>query len=121
MVFSGYFYFLREAGLKVSLDEWMTLIEALDKGLAYSNLERFFYLSRSILVKSEADYDMYGRLFSAYFENAVTEIDVPDEMWDFLSKPIDQMPYDKEEVDERTNLTYKELEELFEKRLEEQK
>lgn len=121
MVFSGFFYFLRNAGLKVSLDEWMTLMEALDKGLAHSNLERFYYLSRSILIKSEADYDMYGKLFSAYFESAVTCGEIPEELWGFLSKPIEQMPYDKEEVDERTNLSYEGLEELLERRLEEQK
>ncbi len=121
MTFSNFFYFLREAGLKVSLDEWMTLMEALDMGLAYSSLERFYYLSRSILIKSEADYDMYGKLFSAYFESAVTCGEIPEELWGFLSAPIEQMPYDKEEVDERTNLSYEELEELLEKRLEEQK
>ena len=121
MVFSDYFYFLRDSGLKVSLDEWMTLLEALDKDLACSSLERFYYLSRSILVKTEADYDMYGRLFSAYFEAAAVSEEIPDEIFDFLSRPIDQMPYDKDEVDERTNLDFEELEELFRKRLEEQK
>ena len=121
MVFSDYFYFLRDSGLQVSLDEWMTLLEALDKDLACSSLERFYYLSRSILVKSEADYDMYGRLFSAYFEAAAVSEEIPDEIFDFLSRPIDQMPYDKDEVDERTNLDFEELEELFKKRLEEQK
>lgn len=121
MVFSGFFYFLREAGLKVSLDEWMTLMEALDKGLACSSLQRFYYLSRAVLIKSEADYDMYGKLFSAYFEAAVSTGEIPEELWGFLSKPIDQVGFDKDEVDERTNLDYEQLEELLEKRLEEQK
>lgn len=121
MVFSDFFYFLREAGLKVSLDEWMTLIEALDKGLACSSLKRFYYLSRAILIKSEADYDMYGKLFSAYFEAVAETEEIPEELWGFLSNPIEQVAYDKDEVDARTNLDYEELEELFEKRLEEQK
>lgn len=121
MVFTGFFYFLREAGLKVSLDEWMTLTEALDKGLACSSLNRFYYLSRSILIKSEADYDMYGRLFSAYFEAAVSSREIPDELWGFLSSPIEQMPYDKDEVDARTDLDYEQLQQLLEKRLDEQK
>ena len=32
-MFLKFFYLLRERGLKVSLNEWMMLIEALDKGL----------------------------------------------------------------------------------------
>lgn len=121
MVFSGFFYFLREAGIKVSLDEWMTLIEALDKGLAQSSLRRFYFLSRSILIKSEADYDIYGKLFTSYFEAAVSCEEIPEELWGFLSAPIEQMPYDKAEVDERTNFNFEQLEALLKNRLEEQK
>ncbi|MEE0772364.1 MAG: VWA domain-containing protein [Anaerovoracaceae bacterium] len=121
MVFSGFFYFLRESGLKVSLDEWMTLMEALDKGLAGSSLNRFFYLSRAVLIKSEGDYDTYGRLFSAYFQGVSEAGGIPDQLWDFLSSPIEQMPYDKGEVDARTDLDYQELQELLEIRLQEQK
>lgn len=32
-------------------------MEALDKGLAHSNFTDFYYLCKTVLVKSEADYD----------------------------------------------------------------
>ncbi len=40
-MFIEFFYLLRSRGLNVSLNEWMTLIEALDKGLCYSNFSNF--------------------------------------------------------------------------------
>ena len=52
-MFTDFFYRLREAGLKVSLGEWLTLQEALSRGLHNSSLTDFYYLSRMILVKSE--------------------------------------------------------------------
>ena len=56
-MFTSFFYLLRARGLKVSLNEWMSLIEALDKGLHHSSFTGFYYLCRAILVKSEADFD----------------------------------------------------------------
>lgn len=121
MAFSEFFYRLREAGLKVSLDEWMTLMEALDQGLVDSNIRKFYYLSRCILVKSEADYDLYDQIFRAYFGTGAAEAGIPDYLFSYLRTPMEQMPYDKEEVDERTTLSHDELEELLAQRLAEQK
>ena len=56
-MFQHFFYTLQEFGLKVTLGEWLTLQEALDKGLANSSLTDFYYLARMILVKSETDYE----------------------------------------------------------------
>src|SRR5699024_12375727 len=44
---------LRRGGLKVSLTEWMSLMEALDKGLHRSSFTGFYYLCRCLLVRSE--------------------------------------------------------------------
>ena len=54
-MFLEFFYLLRAKGLEVSINEWMALVEALDKGLAKSSLTSFYYLCRSILIKSETD------------------------------------------------------------------
>ena len=62
-MFTSFFYLLRDRGLDVSLNEWLTLMEALDKGLAYSSFTSFYYLSRSILVKSETDFDKFDGAF----------------------------------------------------------
>ena len=121
MAFSQFFYQLRKAGIKVSLDEWMTLMEALDKGLADSNLRKFYELSRCILVKSEADYDAYEQAFRAYFGASMADAEIPGYLWAYLHTPMEQMPYDQDEADERTTLSHEELENLLEKRLMEQK
>ena len=60
-MFTDFLYLLRRSGLKVSLTEWMTLMEALDKGLHGSSFTGFYHLCRSLLVKSEADFDRFDR------------------------------------------------------------
>ena len=50
-MFIEFFYLLRKRGLKVSLNEWMALMEALNQGLAQSSLTSFYYLCRAVLIK----------------------------------------------------------------------
>jgi uncharacterized protein with von Willebrand factor type A (vWA) domain len=78
----GFFFTLREAGLKVSLSELLTLLEALSKHVAIFSLDDFYYLSRATLVKDETQFDRFDRAFAAYFkgvEGALQKIegDVP--------------------------------------------
>ena len=54
-MFLEFFYLLRAKGLSISLDEWLCLIKALDKGLAMNSLMEFYYLCSNILVKTESD------------------------------------------------------------------
>ena len=72
-MFTSFFYLLRARGLKVSLNEWMSLIEALDKGLHNSSFTGFYYLARAILVKSEADFDKFDGAFLEYFKDMRSE------------------------------------------------
>ncbi|MGA7269148.1 MAG: VWA domain-containing protein, partial [Aestuariivirga sp.] len=44
---------LRQAGVPVSLTEYLLLVESLDRGLAGHSTEEFYYLSRAALVKDE--------------------------------------------------------------------
>ena len=37
-MFAAFFYLLRQRGLDVSLNEWMTLLEGMEKGLHHSTL-----------------------------------------------------------------------------------
>lgn len=55
-MFSKFFYTLKDKGLEVSLSEWLTLQDALQKGLCHSSLTEFYYLARMILVKSETEF-----------------------------------------------------------------
>ena len=84
-MFLEFFYLLRAKGLEVSINEWMTLIEALDKGLAGSSLLGFYHLCRSILIKSESEYDKFDSVFAEYFKGVETPDDLPEEFWKWLS------------------------------------
>ena len=66
-MFTAFFYLLRAKGLKVSLNEWLTLMEALDKGLAYSSFTSFYYLAKSVLVNSESEFDNFDGAFLEFF------------------------------------------------------
>lgn len=83
-MFLGFFNLLRSYGLKVSLNEWMTLMEALVKDLGDSTLTGFYHLCRCILVKSEADYDILDRVFAMYFKNVKEFEELPQQIWDWL-------------------------------------
>ena len=63
-MFIKFFDSLRAKGLRVTLGEWLTLQEALDKGLCGSSLTQFYYVARMILVKSETDFDKYDMAFA---------------------------------------------------------
>ena len=52
-MFAAFFYLLRQRGLHVSLNEWMTLLEGMEKGLHHSTLTGFYHLCRAIVVKNE--------------------------------------------------------------------
>lgn len=86
-MFTDYFYYLREHGMDVSLSEWLSLIEALDKGLCRNGITEFYYVSRMILAKSEADYDKYDALFNEYFKGIhLVDDDISDQMMKWLDK-----------------------------------
>ena len=83
-MFLQFFYLLRARGLEVSINEWMTLVEALDKGLAKSSLMGFYQLCRSILIKTESEYDKFDQIFAEYFQGIETPEDLPEEFWRWL-------------------------------------
>ncbi len=68
-MFVDFLYELKRSGVPVSLTEWMTLMEALNKGLACSSLDSFYYLARAVLVKSETYFDNYDQAFYNFFNN----------------------------------------------------
>ncbi|NQV45883.1 MAG: VWA domain-containing protein [Rhodospirillales bacterium] len=83
-MFSRFFLDLRGAGVPVSLGEYLTLIEAVEQGLADYQVEDFYYLSRSCLVKDERHIDRFDQVFGAVFKgleslNDGIEADIPEE------------------------------------------
>lgn len=66
-MFLDYFLFLRRNNFPVSIPAYLTLLEALDRGLVTYNVEDFYFLSRAIFVKNEQFLDRYDVLFGQYF------------------------------------------------------
>lgn len=59
---------LRAAGIPASLTEFLTLLEALQRGVIPSRIDAFYQLARTILVKDERHYDRFDRAFGAFFD-----------------------------------------------------
>ena len=91
-MFVEFFYYLKDR-LPVSITEYMTLVEALDKGLI-KNMVEFYYIGRYILCKNEHQFDVYDIAFANFFKDA--NLKFPDEIksqiWDWLEK---KMPFDE--------------------------
>src|SRR5262245_45346011 len=68
-----FFLQLKQGGLPVSVREFLTLLEALDKRVISGGIDDFYYLSRTCLVKGESNYDKFDRVFGAYFKG-ITEL-----------------------------------------------
>ncbi len=85
-MFTQFFYTCKAKGLNVSLGEWLTLHEALDKGLAGGSLTQFYYLARMILVKSETEFDKFDQAFEECFKGIRTENEITAQMLRWLDK-----------------------------------
>ena len=66
-MFHTFFSELRRANVPVSIREYLTLLEALDKGVAQQSMDNFYYLSRTALVKDERDLDKFDQVFGHVF------------------------------------------------------
>ena len=124
-MFIKFFETLREKGLRVTLGEWLTLQEALDKGLCGSSLTGFYHTARMILVKSETDFDKYDMAFDECFRAAQRDTEVGKEMLRWLDKS-DMMELAHEEARNHMNqmedlqIDKEDVEEKFRQRLKDQ-
>ena len=64
-------------------------MRGLAMGLVPTGLDQFYAVARSILVKSEAYFDQYDQAFAAMFKGIETPVEIDDEVWDWLSNPLD--------------------------------
>ena len=121
-MFEDFLYLLRRNGLKVSLTEWMALMEALHKGLHGASFTGFYHLCRCLLVKSEADFDAFDRTFLEYFKDVPFQQEVSQELLDWLDKPNAPMgEYDEQQAELNETLSTLEIEQLFAERKHEQR
>jgi len=63
-----FFFTLKEAKVPVTIRELLDLLKALEQGLVYSNMNDFYLLSRTVLVKDEKHFDKFDRAFASYFD-----------------------------------------------------
>lgn len=121
-MFVEFFLKLREARVPVSLREYLTLLEAVDAGVADMNVDHFYFLSRAALVKDERNFDKFDRVFGAYFKGIEFLADalfseIPDE---WLRREIEKTlsPEERALLDK---LGWDKLMETLKERLAEQK
>ena len=113
---------LREAGIKASFKEHLTLLEALDKDVIDQTPEAFYYLSRATFVKDEGLLDRFDQVFNKVFKGLLTDygqkpVDVPE---DWL-KAVAEKFLSPEEMEAIKALgSWEEIMETLKKRLEEQ-
>jgi uncharacterized protein with von Willebrand factor type A (vWA) domain len=62
-----YFETLRRYGVPVTLGEFLDLLEALKTSTVFADREKFYFLSRTILVKDEKHFDKFDRAVDAFF------------------------------------------------------
>tara|TARA_B100001248_G_scaffold191515_1_gene146679 strand:- start:3861 stop:5045 length:1185 start_codon:yes stop_codon:yes gene_type:complete len=125
-MFIQFFENLRKSGVPVSLREYLTFLEALSKNLATYEIENFYILGRTIMVKDERHLDRFDRAFSYTF-NGLEEVSLQDIInirelpQDWLMK-LAEKHLSKQEMKEINSLGgFEKLMETLKKRLEEQK
>ena len=118
-----FFTALREAKVPVSLREYLILLGALERDLAGKDVEAFYFLSRTALVKDEAHLDRFDRVFSTVFKGlqslgeAVEPTAIPEE---WLRRLADKYLTEAEKAELKA-LGWDALFETLKRRLAEQK
>src|SRR3546814_5909331 len=64
-----FFYHLRARKLPVSVQEYLTLLQALKNGLMAPTIDDFYHLARMTLVKDESLFDRYDQAFGEFYRN----------------------------------------------------
>jgi len=117
-----FFLKLKSHKLPVSIKEYLTLLEAMDKKVIGQSVDEFYYLSRSALVKDEANFDKFDRAFAEFWQGVETipgiETRVPLE---WLLKQVELTLSEEEKKQIEALGGWEKLMETLKQRLEEQK
>ncbi|WP_298261605.1 VWA domain-containing protein [uncultured Litoreibacter sp.] len=125
-MFLPFFDNLRAANLPVSLREYLAFLEAMQADLVTYDIDGFYYLARTIMVKDERHLDRFDRAFSNTFQglekitadDVVEAMDLPE---DWLRKMAEKHLSEKERAEIEALGGFDKLMETLKKRLEEQK
>ncbi len=124
-MFLPFFDTLRSAGVPVSLREFLSFLEGMKAGLATYDLEDFYYLARTAMVKDERNLDKFDRAFAATFkgldaisaEQVLEAVDLPEE---WLRKMAEKHLTDEEKAEIDALGGFEKLMETLKDRLKEQ-
>ena len=125
-MFLPFFNNLRDHRVPVSLREFLTFLEGMQLGLATYDIDHFYLLSRTILVKDERNLDKFDQAFSTTFqgiesinsEDLLTQVELPEE---WLRKLAEKTLSDADKAEIEALGGFDQLMETLRKRLEEQK
>lgn len=121
-MFVNLFMELRDAGVPVSLREYLTLLEGMDKDVVSQDVNDFYFLSRATLVKDERHLDKFDRVFGHVFKGLESGIDpmtveIPEE---WLRKMAEKYLTPEEKAEIETLGGWDKLMETLMERLKEQ-
>jgi uncharacterized protein with von Willebrand factor type A (vWA) domain len=115
-----FFYHLRAHRLPVSVQEYLTLLDALRSDVMPPTLDDFYFLARTALVKDESLYDRFDQAFAAYYKGVEAKLPAGKEIpLDWLIKQFERTltPEEKAAIEKHG---WDKLMELFKQRLHEQ-
>lgn len=125
-MFLPFFLELKAARIPVSLREYLSLLEGLEAGLVDYDVEGFYYLARTALVKDERYIDRFDQVFAHVFrglealsgESGLDAANLPDE---WLRRLAEKHLTEEEKRLIESLGGFEKLMETLRKRLEEQK
>ncbi len=124
-MFSKFFFNLKDSRVPISLREFLTFLEALSANVCNYEIENFYFLARTALVKNEKHIDKFDKVFAQCFKG-VEQISIEDlfktqeipEQW--IRKLSEKILSDEEKREIESLGSFEKLMETLQKRLEEQ-
>ena len=121
-MFVEFFLALKEAHIPVTLREFLVLLEAMERKVVSFNVDDFYFLSRSSLVKDERNLDKFDQVFGSCFEGLefgqdLFETGIPE---DWLQKLAERVMTAEEMAEIKSLGGWKKLMETLRERLAEQ-
>src|SRR5450432_3576986 len=117
-----FFLHLKAAKLPVSTREFLTLLEALQQGVVSNDIDDFYVLARTCLVKDEALYDRFNLAFGSYFKGVESIFDIRTQIpEEWIRKMIEGTLSDEEKALVKALGGWDKLMETLKQRLEEQR